>query len=109
WNASYSGIDFPAKATVVLRVRAPHRLLYWRASTLDVFTDDHWVESLLPVALGSPTRTMSGDPLLAPGVGQVLRQDVTVEAYADDRMRSLAQPVAISTNAAPRIVELSGG
>src|SRR4029077_4041346 len=30
WDASYGGIDFPAKATVVLRIRAPHRLLYWR-------------------------------------------------------------------------------
>lgn len=110
WDSSYAGIDFPNKATVVLRIRAPHRLLYWRASTLDVFTDDHWVESLLPVAIGPSTRTLAPDPLLPrPPASQIVRQDVEVDAYADDRLPLLAQPIGISTRAVSRIFELSGG
>ena len=33
--------------TTVLRITAPRRALYWRATTLDVFAADRWVESAL--------------------------------------------------------------
>ena len=108
WSSDYRGIKFPKKATVVLRIRAPHRLLYWRASTLDLFTDDRWVESLFPVQTGSATRVLAPDPLL-PTRGQTVRQDVTVEGYSDDRLPALSQPVAISTRSAAKIFEFSGG
>ena len=54
WDAHYGGIEFPARPTVVLRVRAPKRAEYWRISTLETFADDRWIENLYPVALGRP-------------------------------------------------------
>jgi hypothetical protein len=44
WDANYDGISFPLKKTVVLRVSGPDQPYYWRATTLDLFTNDHWVE-----------------------------------------------------------------
>ncbi|MFN8222528.1 MAG: transglutaminaseTgpA domain-containing protein [Gaiellales bacterium] len=108
WAANYGGIDFPRKPTTVLRIRAPHRLAYWRASTLDLFADDRWLESLLPVELGPATRRLEPDGLGAE-TGRVVRQDVTVEAYADDRLPALTEPVAVSTTAVTRVFALSGG
>ena len=108
WDANYAGIDFPKKATVVLRIRAPHRLLYWRASTLDLFTDDRWVESLFPVEIGSGERVLPPDPLLPMTRAPAVRQDVTIEAYTDDRLPALSQPVAISTRSVSRVFDLSG-
>ena len=46
WSSNYGGIDFPAEKTTVLRITAPHRALYWRATTLDLFTSNRWVETL---------------------------------------------------------------
>src|SRR5262245_14520317 len=48
WNASYDGFSWPRKRTTVLRVKAPARSLYWRATTLDLFTGARWVENLTP-------------------------------------------------------------
>ena len=56
WDAHYGGIEFPARPTVVLRVRAPKRAEYWRVSTLETFADDRWIENLYPVALAGPRR-----------------------------------------------------
>ena len=49
WKANYSGISFPKKRTRVFTVRGPSRSVYWRATTLDSFVNDHWREEQLSV------------------------------------------------------------
>ena len=56
WDASYDGIDFPEKRTVVLRINAPRRSFYWRATTLDAFGGGRWFENLYPLT----TRPVTG-------------------------------------------------
>ena len=50
WDSNYDGIDFPVARTVVLTVDGPDEPKYWRTSTLDLFTDDHWFDD--PLWLG---------------------------------------------------------
>ena len=64
WDAQYDGIQFPVRPTTVLEIQGPRRAHYWRASTLDLFTADRWIENLYPVATSSPTRQLPDDPLL---------------------------------------------
>ncbi len=64
WNSQYDGIQFPTRPTTVLEIEGPRRAHYWRASTLDLFTADRWIENLYPVATSPPAREIPGDPLL---------------------------------------------
>ena len=110
WDANYLGIRFPDKPTVVLRIRAPRRLLYWRASTLDLFTADRWIENLYPVLIAGGDRALPSDPLLPDDVGEPLvKQEIEVAAFADDRLVAVSQPVRVETEAVGRVVYLSGG
>jgi hypothetical protein len=49
WNANYAGIDYPEEETTVLRIRGAARRLYWRATTLDRFSSDRWIEDLFEI------------------------------------------------------------
>ena len=110
WDANYGGIRFPDKPTVVLRVHAPRRLLYWRASTLDLFTDDHWVENLYPVLIAGGDRALPSDLLLPESDDAALvKQEVEVAALDDDRLVAVSQPVRLQTGDVPRVIYLSGG
>lgn len=110
WDANYLGIRFPEKPTVVLRIRAPRRLLYWRASTLDLFTADRWVENLYPVLIAGGDRALPSDPLLPEGDGEApVEQEVEVAALDDDRLVAVSQPVRIQTEDVSRVVYLSSG
>ena len=66
WSSNYGGIDFPAEKTTVLRITAPHRALYWRATTLDLFTSDRWVEALYSTGVSGGNRALPPDALLPP-------------------------------------------
>ena len=48
----YGGIEFPKKRTTVLRITGPKRGLYWRATTLDQFDSDRWLENPTPLSTG---------------------------------------------------------
>jgi protein-glutamine gamma-glutamyltransferase len=112
WDADYSGIEFPEKATPVLRIRAPRRALYWRASTLDTFTDDRWLENLYPVALGPPGSRVTHDPFLPSRSSERrrwLRQEVRVEALQDDHVVAAATPMRIEGTELGRLFYLEGG
>jgi hypothetical protein len=115
WDGRYSGIDFPDKRTIVLRVKASsgRRYLYWRATTLDEYTGSIWRERLSLDDTGSGTLDVgASDPLLPDaalrGRRSWVRQDVTVEALGDSRLVAAAQavqwqapegvPVALSAN-----------
>ncbi len=110
WDANYLGIRFPTNPTVVLRIRAPRRLLYWRASTLDLFTDDRWIESLYPVITSGGTRTLPDDPLLPESAkAELVKQDVEIAALEDDRLVAVSQPVRLEAPDVSRVLYLSGG
>lgn len=110
WNADYTGVRFPTRPTVVLRIRAPRRALYWRASTLDVFVADRWIENLYPVDIGPPRRTLPRDPLLPPGATRdVVRQTVTVEALDEPRLVATSEPVRVDSASITRVMFTSGG
>jgi protein-glutamine gamma-glutamyltransferase len=110
WDANYQGIRFPAKPTVVLRIHAPRRLLYWRASTLDLFTDDHWVENLYPVLIADGQRALPLDPLVSPTSAEgLVKQEVEVVGLDDDRLIAVSEPVKLETADIARVFYLSGG
>ena len=112
WTANYSGIDFPSKRTTVLRVSAPRRALYWRATTLDTFTADRWVEGLYTNDTPDSGRALPPDPLLPAAAGlerNWIRQGIEERAVVDGHVIAAAQPVAIDAGADPRPRILSGG
>ena len=112
WNASYSGIDFPVRPTVMLRIRAPARAEYWRMSTLETFTDDRWIEHLYPEALSQASRRLPPDAL-APQrdarPGSWLRQEVTVVGLDDPRIPAATEPARIDGAAVGRVAFMQGG
>jgi transglutaminase-like putative cysteine protease len=112
WNSNYGGIDFPAKETTVLRIVAPGRALYWRATTLDTFAGDRWVETLYGTALSGATRTLPQDELLPAGASARrgwVKQEVEVRALVDDHVIAAGQPMEIAAGSDQQIRYLSGG
>lgn len=112
WDASYEGIRFPSRRTTVLRVRADRSALYWRASTLDIFTADRWLENLFPITIAAPTRRLPSDPLLPVAAADEeswVEQEVEVVNLDDSRLIGAAQPVRVESAALPRVFFMSGG
>jgi hypothetical protein len=110
WDASYDGIQFPEKRTVVLRITAPRRSLYWRATTLDAFGGGRWFESLYPVT----TRPISGplpeDPLVVEQPPERwVRQEVEVVGLRDDHLVAASPPVQLRTDGIGQLYLLNGG
>jgi len=88
WDSDYTGLHFPKKKTLVLTVKAPPEPRYWRATTLDSFTDRGWIEDLAP-ATGADTLT----PARAFRHRDQIRQDVTVSALSDIRLAGATTPI----------------
>ena len=103
WRSNYDGIDFPKDRTRVFTVKAPDRSTYWRATTLDVFSDDHWNEDPYPLYTdesASPVR-LTDDPLLpalARNQAGWARADVTIDALRDVHLVGPSQPVQYEAN-----------
>jgi transglutaminase-like putative cysteine protease len=127
WESDYDGVEFPAEETVVLRVKGPEQATYWRVSTLNLLSDQHWFEQLLwlgRVEGGSRTR-LSGDGLIPPRVSKrqnwsepsaptesgvaLVEQEVEVEAFVDDRLAAAGTPIAIDARRLGTVFHLSGG
>jgi hypothetical protein len=114
WNANYDGIAFPPTETVVLEISGPERAQYWRASTLDVFTADRWLESLDPMLIGDAERDVPV-PLdaLAPAAARDrsrwVEQEVRVRALVDDHVVAAGTPTAIDAPRLGTAFFLSGG
>jgi transglutaminase-like putative cysteine protease len=112
WDANYSGIEFPPRPTVVLRIRAPKRAEYWRVSTLETFAADRWIENLYPVDIGGARRSLPNDPLVPDRdekPGEWLSQAVTVEGLEDDRLAAAGQPARVDGASLGRLSFLAGG
>jgi len=112
WSSNYAGIEFPPRKTTVLRITAPRRGLYWRATTLDSFASDRWVESLRSAAPDALGRRLPPDDLLPPSAEREdswVKQEIEVRALVDDHVVAAAQPVAVDTGSIVRPRILSGG
>jgi transglutaminase-like putative cysteine protease len=112
WDSNYEGIRFTPTGTIVLRIRGPESAQYWRASTLDVFSSDRWLEDLYPVVV----REASGPfPLdrLAPRAARDrttwIQQRVEVKALVDERLVAAGTPTAIEAPTLGTVFVLSGG
>jgi transglutaminase-like putative cysteine protease len=105
WDADYDGITFPKTATPVLTVKAPRNSPYWRATTLDLFLDDHWREytSFIEPIGGAGLDTLLNDPLVPAAAHNAetwLRHQVTVEALQDRHLIAGSVPIAFEQGAA---------
>jgi protein-glutamine gamma-glutamyltransferase len=105
WNSDYDGIRFPKKPTTVLKIKAGRNAPYWRATTLDHFVRDHWVEDAATIF---PTQDSDRDELTADwslpsdagNPRNWTRQEVTVEALRDTHLVGASVPVAFEEDAA---------
>jgi transglutaminase-like putative cysteine protease len=100
WTSNYSGLRFPKKKTVVMRVQVdgPRRPLYWRATMLDDYNGGNWNET---GDLSEPSESreqieVADDPLL-PGAGRRkgnwVKQEISIQALRDNHLIASAQPV----------------
>jgi hypothetical protein len=114
WNSDYRGLTFPKKVTTILKIKAPARRTYWRATTLDGFDGRNWFESLLPVGsvLGGENRDeLVRDiefPAAARNSRSWIKQVVTDEALRDNHLIGASVPVAYDPNG-PRVTYAAGG
>lgn len=91
WDSNYEPLTWPERKTTVLTIEAPPISRYWRATTLDVFNGDYWLESTLevqPDPLFDPLL-----PLAGRNEAQQLRARVKVEALRDNRLIGASVPV----------------
>jgi transglutaminase-like putative cysteine protease len=100
WDSQYDGIHFPKLKTTVFKVKGPPTSLYWRATTLDQFDGLRWVEGERFAA----KRFASASPL-EPAAARVrknlIREDVTIEAFADQHLVGASVPVSFDAGGAP--------
>jgi protein-glutamine gamma-glutamyltransferase len=128
WESNYDGVRFPARRTVVFTVDGPAQPTYWRASTLDLFTRNHWFENLLwlgRVDGGSQARLVPGaltpvratqrrnwaelTPAGASRQSGWIEQEVEIEALVDDHVAAAGTPMAIDARRIGTVFQLSGG
>ena len=112
WEGTYGGIEFPKKRTTVLRISGPKRGLYWRATTLDQFDSDRWLENPTPLSTGPASGRLPNDPLLPTrslNRGTWIRQDVEVVGLRDTHVVAAAQPVALDAPSLGSVFHLSDG
>jgi transglutaminase-like putative cysteine protease len=91
WNTTYATLSWPEKKTTVLTIEAPPVSRYWRATTLDIFADDGWIEATL-----GASREPIVDPLLpreAQREDRQLRAEVKIEALEDRHLFAASVPV----------------
>ena len=102
WSSNYGGLHFPKKVTPVLRITAPSRPTYWRATTLDEFDGGNWYENapaVDPVA-GDGRDELVLDPEFpraATNNDTWVRQDVQVLGLHDTHLIGASVPVAYSS------------
>jgi transglutaminase-like putative cysteine protease len=114
WDSQYAGLRWPRKKTVVLRIEAPARSLYWRAASLDVYTHDRWLERPAPRTLAAT----GIDPLLPAAAHEsreLVAAKVKVAALADTHLVGASEPVRFDARGVPLlrpaygVAELAGG
>ena len=112
WEGTYGGIEFPKQKTTVLRITGPKQGLYWRATTLDQFDSDRWLENPTPLSTGPADGRLPNDPLLPTrslNRRTWVRQNVEVVALRDTHVIAAAQPVSLDAPSLGGVFHLSGG
>ena len=112
WDAQYGGIQFSKKERTVLRITGPKRGLYWRATTLDQFEADRWLDNPIPLSTGIARGRLPNDPLLpARSLDRStwVKQEVEIGALRDQHIIGAAQPVALEAPQLGGVFHLSGG
>jgi transglutaminase-like putative cysteine protease len=95
WNSDYAPLHFPKKTTTVLRVAGPRTPLYWRATVLERFARDRWLEH---VRYESARERRDAQPRAARDLRNSIRQDITVEALSDRHLVGGMLPVAYNVS-----------
>jgi protein-glutamine gamma-glutamyltransferase len=100
WDSSYAGLRLPKKKTTIFRVRAPATPTYWRATTLDTFRVNGWVDHPYEIpAIRTNARDELYDALQAPAAADSrrwVRQQVKYAALSDDHLVGASIPVAFA-------------
>ena len=112
WDAQYGGIQFSKKQRTVLRITGPKRGLYWRATTLDQFDSDRWLDNSIPLSTGLARGRLPNDPLLPTrslNPNSWVKQEVEVAALRDQHIIAAAQPVSLDAPQLGGVFHLSGG
>jgi transglutaminase-like putative cysteine protease len=94
WDGQYSGVRFPKKVTTLLSIRAPQTIgTYWRATILDTYAHDRWVEHFWRE---TPSENHVIVPPAARRSANTVQQEITVDALADDHLVAASVPVAFN-------------
>lgn len=113
WDSNYEGIQFPPTKTVVLRVEGPKSPYYWRATTLDRFSGNHWSEDLFWIEQVDRESRALQLPLLIPKRASDQRnwveQRIRIEALVDDHLAAAGTPVGLDARRIGTVFLLSGG
>ena len=112
WDAQYGGIQFSKKERTVIRITGPKRGFYWRATTLDQFDSDRWLDNPIPLSTGLANGRLPNDPLLPAHSldrGTWVKQEVEIGALRDQHIIGAAQPVALDAPELGGVFYLSGG
>jgi transglutaminase-like putative cysteine protease len=92
WDGSYAGVHFPRKRTTVLTIAAPATIgTYWRATVLDSYVRDRWIERL---RRETPGETGALLPPAAQDSAHFVEQQVTVDGLDDSHIVGASMPVA---------------
>jgi transglutaminase-like putative cysteine protease len=94
WNSNYSGLTFPHKRTVVLKIQAPRRPQYWQVVALNTVVSGRW---FVDPALQVQSSGDLGEPGLVPYSAlrrfPLAEQHVTVEGLNDTYLPAATVPV----------------
>jgi hypothetical protein len=101
WDAQYGGLQWPGHPTVLLDVRSNQAPSYLRATVLDDFQGDRWVQGL-------PLTADSLEPSSVFKPRNQVREDVTVEGLAETELVGGSIPIRFSAGSAP-LVDLGPG
>jgi transglutaminase-like putative cysteine protease len=101
WSSDYGALHFPRKTTTVLEVAGPRTPLYWRATVLERFARDRWVEH---VRLESPHETREVVPPAGRDIRNAVRQDITIEALSDHHLVGAMLPIGYNASEPVRYV-----
>ncbi len=101
WSTDFLPLHFPKKATTVLRIAGPRTPMYWRATVLEQFEHDRWLEH---IRSETPQETHEVVPRAARDLRNSVRQDITVEALSDHHLVGGMLPVAYNMSEPVRYV-----
>jgi hypothetical protein len=106
WNSIYTGIDFPRRPTTVFTATGPSQSHYWRATTLDIFAGDRWLERLLPWVPARTRIDFSRSDLMP--AARIVRQSrvaqrITIASLADAHLVGAGEPIGFDTSGAASI------